>query len=309
MILYRPTGLDELKLVAASGWIAWPPRLPDQPIFYPVLTLEYARKIARDWNAVHSPGHIGFVTRFEITEQCAARYPVQLAGGRSHGELWVPAEELDEFNTQIVGKIEVIESHPGTKYAGVIDPKSHLPSDFGVPHVPSANTMSPRLNLVDGNLELLTAAVAARAELEALLGVSVAEGWAGFPEALPILLASYAKHPNGHAWGSLFFVDPQVRTLVGFGGFKGAPSADGVVEIGYAIAPAFQGRGLATDAAAQMVRRAFADASVNAVDAHTLGHANASTRVLEKSGFQKIGEANDPDDGTVWHWRRERPAS
>ncbi len=168
--------------------------------------------------------------------------------------------------------------------------------------------LPPRLNLVDGNLELLTAAVAGGGALEALLGVSVADDWAGFPEALPVLCASYAKHPNGQTWGSLFFVEPHARVLVGFGGFKGPPSSDAVVEIGYAIAPAFQGQGLATDAVAQMVRRAFEDASVRAVDAHTLGHTNPSARVLEKSGFRKIGEANDPDVGVVWHWRHERPA-
>lgn len=168
--------------------------------------------------------------------------------------------------------------------------------------------ISPRLNLVDGNLELLTAAVAGGGALEALLGVSVADDWAGFPEALPVLRASYATNPNGHRWGSLFFVDPRARTLVGLGGFKGPPSPDAVVEIGYAIAPAFRGQGLATDAVAQMVRRAFEDASVRTVDAHTLGHANPSTRVLEKSGFRKIGEADDPDGGLIWHWRRERPA-
>jgi hypothetical protein len=134
MILYRPTGLAELKLVAASGWTAWPPRLPEQPIFYPVLSVEYARKIARDWNAVNPSDYIGFVTRFEITEQCAHRYPIQLAGGRALGELWVPAEELAEFNRQIIGKIEVIESHPGPSYTGVIDPNTHLPSDFSAPH-------------------------------------------------------------------------------------------------------------------------------------------------------------------------------
>lgn len=168
--------------------------------------------------------------------------------------------------------------------------------------------ISPRLNLVDGNLELLTAAVTGGGALEALLGVSVADDWSGFPEALPILRASYEVSPHGHRWGSLFFVEPHVRALVGFGGFKGPPSSDGVVEIGYAIAPAFQGQGLATDAVAQMVRRAFEDAIIRAVDAHTLGYANPSTRVLEKSGFCKIGEATDPDAGLVWHWRRGRPA-
>jgi [ribosomal protein S5]-alanine N-acetyltransferase len=79
--------------------------------------------------------------------------------------------------------------------------------------------------------------------------------------------------------------------------FKGPPSPDGVVEIGYAIAPAFQG--LASDAVAQMLQRAFADAVVRAVDAHTLGHESPSTRVLEKSGFRRIGEVSDPDAGVV----------
>jgi RimJ/RimL family protein N-acetyltransferase len=169
--------------------------------------------------------------------------------------------------------------------------------------------MRPRLKLVDGNLQLLTAALANDGALETLLGVSVATGWAGFPEALPILCASYAQNPEGDGWGSLLFVEPEARVLVGLGGFKGPPSSDGVVEIGYAIAPAFQGRGLATDAVAQMVRRAFDDVEVRAVDAHTLGSANPSTRVLEKSEFRKIGEVSDPDDGVIWHWRRERAPS
>jgi RimJ/RimL family protein N-acetyltransferase len=164
---------------------------------------------------------------------------------------------------------------------------------------------SSRLELVDGNLALLTAAVEGGGALEAALGVALADDWAGFPEALPLLKAAYASG-TGHTWGSLFFVHPQLRTLVGFGGFKGPPSSDAVVEIGYAIAPAFQGQGLATDAVAQMLLRAFAHPGVRAVDAHTLGHVNPSTRVLEKAGFRRIGEAHDADAGVVWHWRRER---
>lgn len=131
MILYRPTGLAELKLVAATNWTAWPARLPDQPIFYPVVTREYASKIARDWNAGDSfSRYIGFVTRFEITEEAATRYPVQFAGGKSHGELWVPAEDLADFNRQIVGKISVVESYPGPKFIGAVDPETFLPVGF-----------------------------------------------------------------------------------------------------------------------------------------------------------------------------------
>lgn len=109
MILYRPTGRRELDLVDASGWRRWPPRLPDQPIFYPVTTFGYAEKIARDWNSVlPPPNNEGFVTRFEIDAATAARYPVQQAGGRAHEELWVPAEELEDFNDGLVGPIDIV---------------------------------------------------------------------------------------------------------------------------------------------------------------------------------------------------------
>ncbi|MER8058264.1 MULTISPECIES: hypothetical protein [unclassified Streptomyces] len=103
--LWRPTGPVELDLVRASDWRAWPPRLPEQPIFYPVLGEDYAIRIARDWNVRHDGA--GFVTRFEVDTAFLGRYPVRQAGGRTILELWVPAEELDEFNAHIVGPIEV----------------------------------------------------------------------------------------------------------------------------------------------------------------------------------------------------------
>lgn len=104
--LWRPTGPTELKLVEDLDWLAWPPRLPEQPIFYPVLNEDYAIRIARDWNVKHSGA--GFVTRFEVETEFLRRYPVQQAGGRTILELWVPAEELDLFNAHIVGTIEVV---------------------------------------------------------------------------------------------------------------------------------------------------------------------------------------------------------
>ncbi len=106
MTLWRPTGPQELELVRASGWTAWPPRLPDQPIFYPVLNEQYAVMIARDWNVPASGA--GYVTRFEVDRAYAERFPVQQVGGRDILELWVPAEQLDEFNRHIVGLIEVV---------------------------------------------------------------------------------------------------------------------------------------------------------------------------------------------------------
>ncbi|MET8845040.1 hypothetical protein ABZW67_33710 [Streptomyces rubiginosohelvolus] len=104
--LWRPTGPEELELVRELNWRAWPPRLPEQPIFYPVLNEDYAVRIARDWNVKHDGA--GFVTRFEVESEFLRRYPVQQAGGRTILELWVPAEELDDFNAHIVGEIQVV---------------------------------------------------------------------------------------------------------------------------------------------------------------------------------------------------------
>lgn len=103
--LYRPVGPKELTLIEASGWKEFPPRLPDQPIFYPVMNEEYAIQIARDWNVPASGS--GYVTRFEVESDFLARYQEQVVGGAVHRELWVPAEELAEFNQHIVGHIEV----------------------------------------------------------------------------------------------------------------------------------------------------------------------------------------------------------
>src|SRR5215213_2908407 len=104
--LYRPVGPKELALIEASGWREFPPRLPEQPIFYPVLNEEYATQIARDWNVRESGS--GFVTRFNVEESFLSRYPVQTVGAAVHQELWIPAEELSELNRHIVGLIEVI---------------------------------------------------------------------------------------------------------------------------------------------------------------------------------------------------------
>jgi hypothetical protein len=94
--LWRSTGPEELALVEASGWTAWPARLPEQPIFYPVLNQDYATKIARDWN-VKASG-VGYVTRFHVRKSFMDRYEVHQAGGRTILEYWVPAEDLDDLN-------------------------------------------------------------------------------------------------------------------------------------------------------------------------------------------------------------------
>jgi hypothetical protein len=108
--LWRPVGPAELALIEASGMREFPPRLPDQPIFYPVTTLDYPVKIARDWNVPASGA--GYVTRFEVQRAFLDAFEVQDAGGRDHQEYWIPADQLARFNAAIVGRIEIVASFP-----------------------------------------------------------------------------------------------------------------------------------------------------------------------------------------------------
>ncbi len=107
IFVWRPVGPEELDLVRASGMRAFPPRLPEQPIFYPVTTREYAIKIARDWNVPASGS--GFVCRVCVLRSFLDKYQVQTAGGREHQEYWIPAEDVPSFNAAIVGEIEVTD--------------------------------------------------------------------------------------------------------------------------------------------------------------------------------------------------------
>lgn len=104
--LYRPTGPKELELVATSGYRRWPPRLPEQPIFYPVTNEEYAKQITIKWNIPASG--VGYVTRFYVKKSFMEKYQIHKVGGEEHIEWWIPAEDLDALNDNIVGRIEVI---------------------------------------------------------------------------------------------------------------------------------------------------------------------------------------------------------
>lgn len=129
MVLFRPVGLRELELIAASSWREYPPRFAWQPIFYPVVTREYARTIVTQWNSKESEaGLCGFVTEFEIDDEFVSRYPIQqLGGGPVFRELWVPSAELAEFNAHIRCPIRVVDAVYGAGYAGEVDPASGLP--------------------------------------------------------------------------------------------------------------------------------------------------------------------------------------
>jgi hypothetical protein len=111
--LYRPVGPEELALIRDSGFRSFPPRLPEQPIFYPVLTEAYAVKIARDWNVKASGA--GYVTRFSVQRTFISLYTVQNVGGSQNQEYWIPAEDLPQLNAHLVGAIEVIAEFRGAE--------------------------------------------------------------------------------------------------------------------------------------------------------------------------------------------------
>jgi hypothetical protein len=107
VVLFRPVGPEELRLIEQAAFAAFPPRLPEQPFFYPVTNEAYATQIARDWNTRHG-SRAGYVTRFRVVRAYLDQFERKVVGGRTHEEYWIPAEWLPEFNDNIVGEIEVI---------------------------------------------------------------------------------------------------------------------------------------------------------------------------------------------------------
>jgi hypothetical protein len=124
--LFRPIGLQELALLWDSGMREFPPRLVQQPIFYPVVNVEYARQIARDWNTPDAnSGFAGFVTQFEVSSTYLTKYELHTAGSAAHREYWIPAREMSAFNKAISGLIFVEEAYFGGEFTGYV-PSDHL---------------------------------------------------------------------------------------------------------------------------------------------------------------------------------------
>ena len=159
--------------------------------------------------------------------------------------------------------------------------------------------------LVPADLRLVAAALVGDHDLAEAIGYGVADGWATFPGALRSVHDQLVADPASAAWGSRFFVSGEPPQVVGWGGFKGPP-VDGTVELGYEIAAALRGRGLATAAARAMLDEAFAHPDVTTVIAHTLAEPNASNHILEKVGFRHAG-AQIEDGEPVWRYARGRP--
>jgi len=172
---------------------------------------------------------------------------------------------------------------------------------------------TPRLKLIPYELKHFEAILRNPPELGELLGVTVFDNWFVFPGVAGIEAIQYAykylkEHPDAAGWWTYLFIHVGDNALIGHGGFKGKPTEDGVVEIGYAVVPPYREQGFATEAARGLTDYAFSHAEVREVEAHTLAQPNASVRVLQRLGMIRIGSLPDPDVGEVWHWRVGREA-
>jgi hypothetical protein len=130
MRLYRPIGYRELELIANSQFLSFPPRLPSQPIFYPVLNLDYGIQIAKDWNTTDpNSGYAGFVTQFDVDDAYISQFEIQIVGSSQvHQELWIPAEDLAEFNRHILDEIKIVAAYYGDGFTLAIDPATNMPA-------------------------------------------------------------------------------------------------------------------------------------------------------------------------------------
>jgi [ribosomal protein S5]-alanine N-acetyltransferase len=134
-----------------------------------------------------------------------------------------------------------------------------------------------------------------------MLNANVQEGWTHFPEAMPFFEKIIKESPDNQ-WVSYFTLTQDNPTLIGTCGFKGIPTAEGVVEIGYEIRDDYQGQGYASEAAFALRDLAFQQ-GVSAVIAHTIAENNESTSVLKKAGFTFVKSLEDPEDGLIFQWR------
>jgi len=159
------------------------------------------------------------------------------------------------------------------------------------------------IQLINCNEEIIEALLKGDKILATHLNINTPTKWPEF--GTPIFeysLAQIKKNPNSAKWWIYLPILITENTLVGSCGYKGAPNEEGMVEIGYEVAENYRNRGLATEIAKLLVQQAFEDEKVNIIQAHTIEEANASTRVLEKCGFKKVGTFEDEEDGLVWRW-------
>ena len=159
------------------------------------------------------------------------------------------------------------------------------------------------LKLIPCDTKILESAIKGNEFLAQKLKVSVQDNWTEFGVgALQYSLDRLIASAEENGWWTYFPIHKEDNNLIGSGGYKGKPTTEGIVELGYEIAPGYRNRGLATEMTKGLIENAFKDKRVKLIIAHTLGEENPSTNVLQKCGFEKVLEINDPDDGLIWKW-------
>lgn len=163
------------------------------------------------------------------------------------------------------------------------------------------------LQLIPCDTEILIAAIQGEEILAKKINVTVQDNWTEFGvAALQYSLDRLTDSEDEKNWWTYFPIHKHDNKLIGSGGYKGKPTNDGTVELGYEIAPGYRNRGLATEMTKGLIENALKDTRVKSIIAHTLGQDNPSTSVLQKCGFKKVEEMNDPNDGLIWKWELKR---
>lgn len=163
------------------------------------------------------------------------------------------------------------------------------------------------LKVIPCDTEILKAAIAGNEVLAQKLNTTVQHNWTEFGVGpFQYALDRLSESPEESGWWTYFPIHKQDNKLIGSGGYKGKPTTDGTVELGYEISPDYRNRGLATEMTKGLIKNALKDDRVKSITAHTLGQENPSTRVLQKCGFVKVEELYDPDDGLIWKWELKR---
>ena len=159
------------------------------------------------------------------------------------------------------------------------------------------------LTLISSNIDILMSAIKGNEAHAIKINVNVPDNWTEFGVyALQYALDNLSESEEEINWWTYLPIHKQDNKLIGSGGYKGKPTDEGIVEIGYEIAPDYRNKGLATEFAKSLIENALKDENVKSIVAHTLGHENASTKVLKKCGFVKVEEIIDPDEGLIWKW-------
>jgi len=175
----------------------------------------------------------------------------------------------------------------------------------------TASVETARLSLVPGSPDLSVALIDGLDAFNAISTIRLAEGYRDFlvsDHVSEAWLTALRTRAEADVWQDGFFIlERESGLAIGTAAFVGPPDASGTVEIAYAIVPTFEGRGFATEAAGGLIRYAEGTGRVHRIRAHTLPESNASTRVLEKCGFERVGVVEDPEDGIIWRWERRVP--